>query len=43
MKVKASMPARQLNLVLPLAHEATDTRIHGDHRQAPAGPAQSPR
>jgi RNA-directed DNA polymerase len=36
MKVKASMPARQLNLVLPLAHEATETRIEETTGSAPA-------
>jgi RNA-directed DNA polymerase len=36
MKAKACMPARQLNLVLPLAHEATDTRTTDTTGPAPA-------
>jgi RNA-directed DNA polymerase len=36
MKAKAFLPARQLNLVLPLAHEATDMRTTDTTGPAPA-------
>ena len=38
MTVKALMPARKVNLVVPLAHEATAMRTTGTTGSAPARP-----